>query len=151
MTFRLNWGSKILQQILLENVFKILIRLDTNVFFQYFLDSFVKWYKWTIWRINRFATLVREQEYLNIKTIFLAYAEMCKSGIHSFFSVPYTHLLFNDSKGNGCGSRTAFSGMHRFLEQSTLFCLPTSLCIDNTKNLHRSSVERILRQCPHII
>ena len=51
--------------------------------------------------------------------------------------------------GNGCGSRTAFSRMHRFLEQSTLFCLHTSLCIDNTKNLHRSSVERILRQCAH--
>ena len=66
------------------------------------------------------------------------------------FLVPHTHLLFYDSKGNGCGITTAFSGMHRFLERSTLFCLPTSLCIDNTKNLHRSSVERILRQCAHV-
>ena len=81
---------------------------------------------------------------------------LCKSDIpkrlNSFFlvKIPHTKLLFYHSIGNGCGSRTAFSGMHRFLEQSTLFCLHTSLCIDNTKNLHRSSVERILRQCAHI-
>ena len=44
-------------------------------------------------------------------------------------------------KGHGCGCTAALSGMHRLP--------PTSLCNDNTQNLHRSTVELIPKQCPH--
>ena len=58
-------------------------------------------------------------------------------------------LLFNRSKGLGSGCTTALGGMHRY--HYRVYCLTpsTSLCSDNTQNLHSSMVERIPKQCRH--
>ena len=39
--------------------------------------------------------------------------------------------------------------MHRYLYSVYCLTLPTSLCSDNTQNLHRLTVEKIPRQCQH--
>ena len=49
---------------------------------------------------------------------------------------------------SGSGSTTALSGMHRYLYHVYCLTLPTSLCSDNTQNLHSSTVERILKTVP---
>ena len=53
------------------------------------------------------------------------------------------------SKSHGSGCTTALSRIHRYLYR--VYCLtpPTSLCSDNTQNLHSSTVERIPKQCLH--
>ena len=58
-------------------------------------------------------------------------------------------LLFNKSKSHGSGCTTSISRMHRYLY--CVYCLTpsTSLCNDNRQNLHKSTVERVPKQCPH--
>ena len=59
------------------------------------------------------------------------------------------NLLFDRSKGHGSGCTIALSGMHHYIY--CVYCLtpPTSLCSDNTQYLHRSTVDRIPKQCPN--
>ena len=61
----------------------------------------------------------------------------------TIFLSQFSTFLFTRSKGHGSGCTTALSGMHRYLYR--VYCLtpPTSLCSDNTQNLHSSTVERI--------
>ena len=56
---------------------------------------------------------------------------------------------FNRCNGHEMGCTTALSGMRRYFYRFYCLTPPTSLCSDNTQNLHRSSVERTPRQCPH--
>ena len=48
-------------------------------------------------------------------------------------------LLFNRSKSLGSGCTTALSVMHCYLCHVQRLTSPTSLCSDNTQNVHRSS------------
>ena len=64
-------------------------------------------------------------------------------------TIPNLKASNSISKGHGSGCTTALSGVYRYLYR--VYCLtpPTSLCSANTQNLHSSTVERILKQCPH--
>ena len=57
--------------------------------------------------------------------------------------------LFHRSNCHGSGCTAALSAIHCFLYR--VYCLtpPTSLCSDNTQNMHRSTVEWIPKQRPH--
>ena len=53
------------------------------------------------------------------------------------------NLLFNRSIRHGSGYTTALSGMHRYLNGVYFRTPSSSLCSDNTRDLDRSTVERI--------
>ena len=57
-------------------------------------------------------------------------------------------FLFSRIRGHGSGCTTALSGMHRYLYRVYCPTPPTSLCSDNTQNLHSPTLERISK-CPH--
>ena len=44
-------------------------------------------------------------------------------------------------KGHGSGCTRAVRGMHRYLYRMHCLTPPTSMCSDNTENLHRSTVQ----------
>ena len=52
-----------------------------------------------------------------------------------------------DHHDSGC--TTAFRRMHYYLYRMYRRTPSTSLCSDNTQNLHSSIVERMTRHCPH--
>ena len=60
---------------------------------------------------------------------------------HRLYCYHILKFISNRRKGHSCGCTTALSGMHRYLYRVHCKTPPTSLCIDNTQNLHRSTMK----------
>ena len=81
--------------------------------------------------------------YLDLYAININYCDM------NICQLTHYSKEFNRCYGHEMGCTTALSGMHRYFYHFYCLTPPTSLCSDNTQNLHRSSVKRTPRQCPH--
>ena len=94
-------------------------------------------------------TLLCEQRY-SIHTTCTCVCSLCETNWCHIQPTPAVTgvLAWLFCKGHGSGCTTALSRMHCHLYR--VYCLtpPTSLCSDNTQNLHSSTVERIPK-CLH--